>query len=117
MEIRKDLERFIAELISEPGFEAGALATKDGILLASELPGKVEVESFAAMSATLLASGEEIIKQYADGNLNSIVLKGDESKFLLEEISDNIILIARVSKEIDNELREKIDMLKTNFLK
>lgn len=104
------------KLVSNPQLEAGALLTKDGILLASEFSEELKPESFAAMSATLFASAEEVVSQYSDQTPKRVVVEENDKIFVLEEVSENIILIARSSVGVNEEVEDILKELRSDLI-
>lgn len=56
--LKERINRFIKAIMGIEGISACALSSRDGILMGKAFPAEISAPSFAAMSATLLASAE-----------------------------------------------------------
>jgi len=56
--LKERINQFIKEITGVKGVKACVIASRDGILMGRAFTGGVSVPSFAAMSATMLASAE-----------------------------------------------------------
>lgn len=79
-----------------PDFEAAVVVSGEGLVLASAVPGEVEDEKLAAMGGAMQAIGERIVKELARGELEQVMVRGDEGYVLLMPIgsrSDMVLTI------------------------
>ena len=77
-----------------PDIIASAVVTADGLSLASALPGDVEEERVAAMSAAMLSLGERISSELQRGGLEEVYIRGDQGLVLLTAIGKDAVLTA-----------------------
>jgi hypothetical protein len=90
--IKEKLERILSDLERVGDIEASAVVSRDGLLMASDIPENVHAETFAAMAATMLGAAETAVSELKKGvservivesKLGKIITKGAGSKALL----------------------------------
>jgi len=101
----------LRELKKVGGVEASAVVSRDGILMASDIPDDVHGETFAIMSATMLGAAitanselrkklpERIIVESSDGRT---IVAGAGSKSLLVVSTRGSVEMPTVMKAIDS---------------
>lgn len=77
-----------------PDIVASAVVTADGLSLASALPGDVEEERVAAMSAAMLSLGERISAELQRGTFEEVYIRGDQGMVLLTSVGRDAVLTA-----------------------
>ena len=77
-----------------PDIIASAVVTADGLSLASSLPGDVEEERIAAMSAAMLSLGERIASELQRGTLEEVYIRGEQGMVLLTSVGRDAVLTA-----------------------
>lgn len=85
---------------SNPGVEGAAIVTPDGLPLASVLPGKMDEERTAAMSAAMLSLGERIGKELTRGTIDRIFVQGDRGYAVLTSCGEEAMLLTLASAEV-----------------
>jgi predicted regulator of Ras-like GTPase activity (Roadblock/LC7/MglB family) len=73
--------------------QGAALVTPDGLPLASTLPGNMDEERVAAMSASLLSLGERIGQELARGTIDRIFVEGNTGYGILTSCGDDAIFL------------------------
>ncbi|MGD1909239.1 MAG: roadblock/LC7 domain-containing protein [Leptolyngbyaceae cyanobacterium] len=73
--------------------QGAALVTPDGLPLASTLPGNMDEERVAAMSASLLSLGERIGQELARGTIDRIFVEGSTGYGILTSCGDDAIFL------------------------
>jgi uncharacterized protein len=73
------LQNFV---VSSPDIQGAAVVTPDGLPLASVLPGNMDEERTAAMSAAMLSLGERIGRELARGSIDRMTSCGGEAMLL-----------------------------------
>jgi predicted regulator of Ras-like GTPase activity (Roadblock/LC7/MglB family) len=71
--------------------QGAALVTPDGLPLASTLPGNMDEERVAAMSASLLSLGERIGQELARGTIDRIFVEGNTGYGILTSCGDDAL--------------------------
>ena len=77
---------------SSPDVEAAAIVSFDGLPMASALPPEMEEDRVAAMSAALLALGEQAALGLGRGQLNQVFIEGDNGLVFLMSAKDQAVL-------------------------
>lgn len=79
---------------SSADIEAAAVVSVDGLVMASALPGDVEEDRVAAMSAAMLSLGERTAMELGRGTLNQVFIKGENGYVLLMNAGEDAVLTA-----------------------
>jgi predicted regulator of Ras-like GTPase activity (Roadblock/LC7/MglB family) len=82
-----------------PDFEACALISEDGLVIASALPQHVQEMRVAGMSATLLSLGERASNELARGKLQQVLIRGDEGYVVMTRAGTGTLLLALTGRE------------------
>lgn len=85
--------------IASPDIIASAVVSVDGLTIASALPGEVEEDRVAAMSAAMLSLGERIASELGRGGLDEVYIRGEEGFVLLTAVGDEAVLTALARDE------------------
>lgn len=78
---------------------ASAVVSVDGLTMASALPGDVEEDRVAAMSAAMLSLGERIASELGRGELDEVYIRGEDGYVLLTAIGKESVLTALASEK------------------
>ena len=93
VELLKDLQ------VSSPDVEAAAVVSVDGLSMASAMPGDVEEDRVAAMSAAMLSLGERISSELGRGVLDQVYIKGEKGYVILMSVGDEAVLTVLARQE------------------
>lgn len=85
--------------IASPDIIASAVVSVDGLTMASALPGDVEEDRVAAMSAAMLSLGERISGELGRGSLDEVYIRGEDGFVLLTAVGDEAVLTALARDE------------------
>jgi predicted regulator of Ras-like GTPase activity (Roadblock/LC7/MglB family) len=87
------LERRLQELqMNTPDVEGASVVSVDGLTMASSLPGAVEEDRVAAMSAAMLSLGERIASELGRGMLDEVYVKGERGYVVLRAVGEEAVL-------------------------
>lgn len=75
-----------------------ALVSPDGLSLAATLPGEMDEERVAAMSAAMLSLGERIGSELARGTIDRIYVEGDKGFGILTSCGEEAVFLVLASK-------------------
>jgi predicted regulator of Ras-like GTPase activity (Roadblock/LC7/MglB family) len=89
----RDMQAASADII------ASSVVSVDGLTIASALPGDVEEDRVAAMSAAMLSLGERIASELGRGSLDEVYIRGVEGFVLLTAVGDEAVLTALAREE------------------
>ncbi|MGC9349229.1 MAG: roadblock/LC7 domain-containing protein [Anaerolineae bacterium] len=96
MTTRTRNERMIERLhelqVSSPDVEAAAIISVDGLPIATSLPGSVEEDRVAAMSAAMLSLGERIAGELGRGSLDEVYVRGERGYVILRAVGEEAVL-------------------------
>ena len=85
--------------VASPDIIASAVVSVDGLTMASALPGDVEEDRVAAMSAAMLSLGERISGELGRGGLDEVYIRGESGFVLLTAVGDEAVLTALARDE------------------
>lgn len=89
----RDMQASSADII------ASSVVSVDGLTMASALPGDVEEDRVAAMSAAMLSLGERIANELGRGALDEVYIRGEDGFVLLTSVGDDAVLTALARDE------------------
>jgi uncharacterized protein len=78
--------------------QGAVLVSPDGLPLASSLPGSMDEERTSAMSAAMLSLGERIGQELARGNVERILVEGDNGYGVLMGCGEEAVLLVLASQ-------------------
>lgn len=73
--------------------QGAAVVTPDGLPLADCLPGGMDDERVAAMSAAILSLGERIGSELARGNIDRIYVEGNQGYAVLTSCGEDAVFL------------------------
>jgi uncharacterized protein len=88
--LQDELQTFVTTASDVQG---AALVSPDGLALASVLPGAMDEERTAAMSASMLSLGERIGRELARGTVERIVVEGEKGYGVLVGCGSDAVLL------------------------
>ena len=88
--LQDELQNFVSAASDVQG---AALVSPDGLALASVLPGGMDEERTAAMSASMLSLGERIGTELARGSIDRIVVEGEKGYGVLVGCGADAVLL------------------------
>jgi uncharacterized protein len=78
--------------------QGAAIVSPDGLALTSVLPGDMDEERTAAMSAAMLSLGERIGKELVRGTIERILVEGDKGYGVMVGCGNEAVLLVLASK-------------------
>ncbi len=85
---------------STADIEASAVVSTDGLVMASNLPADVEEDRMGAMSAAMLGLGERSSKELHRGDLDQVIVKGDDGYIVLMSIGEDAVLVTMTNAKV-----------------
>lgn len=89
-------EQLVARLrdlqASSGDVEAAAVVSVDGLSMASSLPADIEEDRVSAMSAAMLSLGERISSELGRGELEQVMVKGENGYVILTAVGEEAVL-------------------------
>jgi uncharacterized protein len=95
VKIESILQHFVS---STNDIQGATLVSPDGLSLASVLPGGMEDERVAAMSAAMLSLGERIGSELSRGNIDRIFVEGNKGFGILTNCGEDAVLLILASE-------------------
>lgn len=77
---------------STTDIEASAVLSTDGLIMASMLPGSMDEDRVGAMSAAMLSLGERISSELMRGELDQVLIKGDQGYVLMTHAGKDAVV-------------------------
>lgn len=78
------IKLLLSELVSSlHNVEAGVIATADGMAVVGSNNDKEQQEKLAAMSSSLFALGQAVVREVASGSCTSVTVEGDNTKIFV----------------------------------
>ncbi len=90
------------------GALAAAIASRDGSVLAADVPPEVSKETFSIMCATILGAGTTASIEFRRTGPQRIMLESDDGRILIAEAGRRalIALVLPMSADIDHVVRQ-----------
>ncbi|UZE92569.1 MAG: roadblock/LC7 domain-containing protein [Methanosarcinales archaeon] len=94
-----DLEKVLTDLRRTGDIEASAIVSRDGLLMASDIPESVHAETFAAMSATMLGAAETAVAELKKGIPDRLIIESKKGKVITTGAGPKVLLVVLTSPE------------------
>lgn len=79
--------------------EAAAIVSVDGLSMASSLPADIEEDRVSAMSAAMLSLGERISSELGRGEMEQVMVKGENGYVILTAVGEEAVLTVLARKD------------------
>ena len=99
--LQDELQNFVS---GSSDVQGAALVSPDGLALASVLPGGMDEERTAAMSASMLSLGERICRELARGSVDRIVVEGEKGYGVLVGCGADAVLLVLANATVKQGL-------------
>jgi predicted regulator of Ras-like GTPase activity (Roadblock/LC7/MglB family) len=83
-----------------PEIQATAIVSTDGLVIASRLPEQVEEDRVGAMGAAILSISSRSGEELARGEMERVLIEGEEGYILIRSIGEDAILVALAEKDV-----------------
>lgn len=93
------LEKILRDLKTTGDVEASAVVSRDGLLMASDIPREIHGETFAAMSATMLGAAETAINELKRGVVNRVIVESKQAKIIASGAGEKALLVIMTRPE------------------
>ena len=95
-QIAEIVQKFVSNTSEIQG---AALVTPDGLSLSAVLPGSMDEERTAAMSAAMISLGERIGQELSRGLVEKIVVEGEQGYGVMVSCGEDAVLLVLASKQ------------------
>ncbi len=93
------LQEMIRALRDVTRAEAAAVITRDGGIVAAELPPSVSPETFSIMCAAILGAGMTAATELKHASPHRVLLESEDSTILIQEIGRRAMLVLVIPPE------------------
>jgi len=94
------LDKILANLKKVGGVEASVVASRDGLLMASNIPSLgARAETFAAMSATMLGAAETATSELGKGIPDRVIVESEHGKLIATGAGSKALLIVLTDQD------------------
>ena len=100
-ETKDKLENLLVELSQTGDIEASAIVRRDGLMIASNLPSKIDSRTIAAMAAALVGTAETCSSELARGQFMQVIVESELGKIVSVGAGKMAVLVCLV-KPIGN---------------
>lgn len=123
VEVKERLELILGDLRKAADVEASAIVRRDGLMIASDLPSRIDSRTVAAMTAALVGTAETCSNELKRGSFSEVVVDSEKGKVVAIGAGPLAILVClmrpegnlgyvllameRAAKNIDGLLSEK----------
>lgn len=102
-----ELKPALRSLRSTCGAIASAVLSRDGLVIAADLPEGVSMETFAIMCATLLGAASTAHSELRIGTPIHVIVDSEDAKMVLVGAGRKALLVAVIGKKGDVNLAIK----------
>jgi hypothetical protein len=88
------LKRALAEMAARLSFQGVAVISRDGVVLAAELPGQFDQARLGAIAAGILSLSGRSVGQLQRGELQQTVIQGTDGKIIITHAGGKAALVA-----------------------
>ncbi len=96
---KEEMSELLSNLENVGDIDGAAIATRDGLLIASELPKDVNAQTFAAMSATMFGAAETAISELRKGKVKRVISEAENCKLVAVDAGPSATLVALVKPD------------------
>lgn len=114
-----ELKPALRSLRSSCGSMASAVISRDGLVIAADMPEGVSMETFAIMCATLLGAASTANSELRVGIPQHVIVESEDAKMVVVGAGRKALIVAVLSKKADlasaikklDEMAETIKMI------
>jgi uncharacterized protein len=102
-----ELKPALRSLRQSCGAMASAVLSRDGLVIAADLPEGVSMETFAIMCATLLGAASTANSELKVGTPKHVVVESEDAKMVIVGAGRKALIVAVVGRKADPSLALK----------
>lgn len=87
------IDRVLIELNKTEGIKGSMIVGKDGLVIATQLPGNIDAELVGAMASAAFGASERTISEIGMGNLEQAMIEGEHGKILMIDAGEGILVV------------------------
>ena len=81
-EVKEQIDLVLDDLRKTGDIEASAVVRRDGLMIASDLPARIESRTVAAMTAALVGTAETTSNELKRGSFQEVVVDSEKGKIV-----------------------------------
>jgi predicted regulator of Ras-like GTPase activity (Roadblock/LC7/MglB family) len=98
-EVKERIELVLDELRKTGDIEASAVVRRDGLMISSDLPARVESRTVAAMTAALVGTAETTSSELKRGAFQEVVVDSEKGKIVAIGAGRMALLVSLMRSE------------------
>ena len=98
---KEQLEKILQGLKKVGGVKGSAVISRDGLMIAHDLLGSTDADTFAAMSAAMQGAAETAVSELKQGDLRQIVIESSKGKMVSIGAGKNAIVVILTEQDIN----------------
>ncbi len=102
-----ELKPALRSLRSSCGSMASAVISRDGLVIAADMPEGVSMETLAIMCATLLGAASTANTELHVGTPQHVIVESEEAKMVVVGAGRKALIVAVIGKKADAALATK----------
>jgi len=95
------LQEMLSALKKNHGCIASAVVSRDGTVIASDMPSHVSSETFSIMCATIMGAGMTAAVELKKGSPRKVVLESEDSKIVIFEAGRRSMVVVVIPSDKD----------------
>jgi len=95
------LSRTLHDMAASLSFQGMVVISRDGVVLAAELPGKMDQARVGAVAAGVLSLSGRSVGQLARGELQQTVIQGSDGNIIITHAGQKAALVALADKNLN----------------
>jgi len=103
-----ELKPALRALRQSCGATASAVISRDGLVIAADLPEGVSMETFAIMCATLLGAASTANSELRVGTPLHVIVESEDAKMVVVGAGRKALIVAVISKKSDTNVAVKM---------
>ncbi|WP_423793260.1 roadblock/LC7 domain-containing protein [Methanocaldococcus indicus] len=92
------IEKILIEVNKTEGINGSLVVGKDGLVIASQLPGNIDAELVGAMTSAAYGAAERTVSEVGMGNLYQAMIEGEHGKILMVDAGEAILVVLTEEK-------------------
>ena len=97
---KEELTKILQNLRKIGQVVGSSIISTDGLLIASDLGGGIEADTFAAMSAAMLGAAETAASELKQGSIRQVIVEAEEGKIIAISAGEKAILVILAKPEL-----------------
>lgn len=98
-EVKESIELVLDELRKTGDIEASAVVRRDGLMISSDLPARIESRTVAAMAAALVGTAETTSNELKRGAFQEVVVDSEKGKVVAIGAGKMALLVSLMRPE------------------